>query len=71
LEAGARRFAMTLGRAMTLALMIEQAQWSLDVEGDGRALAAARRFAQSGVNLLADMDRTEAAALANDAPLPV
>ncbi len=69
LEAGARRFAMTLGRALTLALMIEQAQWSLEVEHDGRSLAAARRFAQSGINLIAEMDRKEASALANDEPI--
>ncbi|MFQ5400769.1 MAG: acyl-CoA dehydrogenase family protein [Anaerolineae bacterium] len=71
LEAGARRFGMTLGRALALALLVEHAQWSLDQDQDGRALAAAHRFAQSGVNFIADMDRGEALALANDEPLPV
>ena len=71
LEAGARRFGMTLGRALALALLVEQAQWSLEHEEDGRPLAAARRFAQTGVNLLADVDPAEAAALANDAPLKI
>jgi len=71
LEAGARRFGMTLGRALALALLVEHAQWSLDQEQDGRALAAAHRFAQSGINFIADMDRVEALALANDEPLPV
>ena len=52
LEAGARRFAMTLGRTMELALLIEQAQWSEDHERDGQAIAAARRFAEAGVNLI-------------------
>jgi acyl-CoA dehydrogenase len=54
LEAGARRFAMTLGRTMELALLIKHAQWSQDHEADGRATAAARRFANSGIDLLVD-----------------
>ena len=44
LEAGARRFALTLGRTMELALLIKQAQWSEDS-------ASAQRFAASGINL--------------------
>jgi len=70
-EAGARRFAMTLGRATELALLVRHAQWSLDHEGDGRARAAARRFALHGIDLLADADRAESEALADDRPLPV
>ena len=70
-EAGARRFAMTLGRALALALLVEQAQWSLDHEQDGRARAAARRFAHNGVDLIADVAGDEAHALANDIPMPV
>ena len=54
LEAGARRFAMTLGRALELALLINQAQWSLDHEHDTRSTASARRFAQSGIDLIVD-----------------
>jgi acyl-CoA dehydrogenase len=54
LEAGARRFAMTLGRTLELALLIKHAQWSQDHEADGRATAAARRFANSGIDLLVD-----------------
>jgi alkylation response protein AidB-like acyl-CoA dehydrogenase len=54
LEAGARRFAMTLGRTMELALLIKHAQWSQDHESDGRATAAARRFASSSIDLLVD-----------------
>ncbi|RME40733.1 MAG: acyl-CoA dehydrogenase, partial [Caldilineae bacterium] len=46
IEAGARRFAMTLGRSLALALLIGHAQWSLHHEHDGRAAAAARRFAR-------------------------
>ena len=66
LEAGARRFALTLGRAFALALLSRQAQWSLDHERDERPLAAARRFAASGVNLLADMDAHDARLLGRD-----
>jgi alkylation response protein AidB-like acyl-CoA dehydrogenase len=66
LEAGARRFAMTLGRTFALALLARQAQWSLDNERDERALAAARRFAAAGVNLLSDMDPIDARRLARD-----
>jgi acyl-CoA dehydrogenase len=56
LESGARRFALTLGRTMELALLIKHAQWSLDHEADGRAIAAARRFANSGNDLIVDHD---------------
>jgi hypothetical protein len=56
LEAAARRFAMTLGRTMELALLIKHAQWSQDHEADGRATAAARRFANSGIDLLVKHD---------------
>ena len=69
-EAGARRFALTLGRALELALLIEQAQWSIDNEQDGRARAAARRFARSGIDLILDVDPADSLALANDEPLP-
>jgi len=54
LESAARRFAMTLGRTMELALLIKHAQWSQDHESNGRATSAARRFANSGVDLLID-----------------
>lgn len=48
LESGARRFALTLGRTMELALLMQQAQWSQDEQ----AAAAARRFAASGIDLI-------------------
>lgn len=66
LEAGARRVAMTLGRTFALALLAQQAQWSLDHEQDGRALAAARRFVGAGINLLVEVDAGDARALADD-----
>jgi len=69
-EAGARRFGLTLGRALSLALLTEHAQWSLEHEGDGRALAAALRFAQTGVDtIVEDVDANMARALANDEPI--
>ena len=52
LEAGARRFSLTLGRLVELALLIRHAQWSRENERDGRSAAAARRFALSGVDLI-------------------
>jgi hypothetical protein len=45
---------MTLGRTMELALLIKHAQWSQDHEADGRATAAARRFANSSIDLVID-----------------
>ena len=66
LEAGARRFAMTLGRAFALALLARQAQWSIEHERDQRPLAAARRFAAAGVGLINDMDANDARRLARD-----
>jgi acyl-CoA dehydrogenase len=56
LEAGARRFSLTVGRTMELALLIEHAQWSQDHEGDDQATVAARRFARSGIDLIVDYD---------------
>jgi acyl-CoA dehydrogenase len=68
MEAGARRFAMTLGRAFALLLLCRQAQWSLDHEKDERALFAAERFARNGVDLVAMEDIGASGALANDVP---
>ena len=64
LEGGARRFALTLGRAVELALLARHAQWSLEEEKDSRALAAARRFAAHGVNRVVDMDAEDSRRLA-------
>jgi acyl-CoA dehydrogenase len=72
LEAGARRFALTLGRSLALALLVEHAQWSIDRERDGRPRAAALRFLRNGVDRVADASADEAgdAALARDEWLP-
>ncbi len=67
LEAGARRLALTLGRAFALALLVRHAQWVLDSGGDARVAAAARRFAAAGVDLSGDRDATDAQLLADDA----
>lgn len=52
LEAGARRFALTLGRAVELALLICHAQWSQEHEQDQQSTTSARRFAQASVDLI-------------------
>jgi hypothetical protein len=56
---------MTLGRALELALLTNQAQWCLDNGFGPRTAAAARRFAHNGVDQIND------AALADDAKLLV
>jgi len=53
-EAGARRFAMTLGRSIELALLCEHAAWALDAGRGGRAAAAARRLGRNGVDLIVE-----------------
>jgi alkylation response protein AidB-like acyl-CoA dehydrogenase len=65
-EAGARRFALTLGRTLALGLLIRHAQSSLDVDGDEHALAAAVRFARHGVNLIAEDDGEQSRLLGLD-----
>ncbi len=69
IEAGARGFALTLARSLELALLVQQGQWSIDQEHDGRAAAAAVRFARHGIDFLVDPD-SSAAALGDDRPLP-
>ncbi len=68
-QAGARRVAMTLGRALQLALLCEHAQWSEDHDGgraeakDGSGIAAARRFAAGNLDALVDHDPGESTLL--------
>ncbi|HEY8040613.1 MAG TPA: acyl-CoA dehydrogenase family protein [Polyangiaceae bacterium] len=62
LEAGARRFALTLGRALELALLVDHAAWAAG-RGDPRPAAAARRFARNGVDLVCDDDMQDDARL--------
>ena len=68
LEAGARRFALTLGRTLELALLLNHAQWSLVHERDGRSASAARRFSAAGVDLICEMNADDAIRLAGDLP---
>jgi alkylation response protein AidB-like acyl-CoA dehydrogenase len=69
-EGQARRLALTLGRTLALALLADHAQWCLDSGRGPRALAAARRLALSGVDLLAagEPDAGETALLAGAGP---
>lgn len=69
-EAELRRFALTLGRSLALALLVAQGQWSLDHGGDARSALAAQRFASSGVDLLArePIEASATRALALDEP---
>jgi alkylation response protein AidB-like acyl-CoA dehydrogenase len=56
LEAGARRFALTLGKSLEVLLTARHAQWSLDAEQDGRSAAATERLAARRLNHIADLD---------------
>jgi alkylation response protein AidB-like acyl-CoA dehydrogenase len=55
MEAGARRFAMTLGRVLEQSYLVAHAQWCLDNGRGPRAAAAARRFARTGVDLISEI----------------
>lgn len=59
LQAGARGVAMTLGRALQLALLCEHAQWALDHEKDLSGIAAARRFAAGRLDTLNEVSVDE------------
>ncbi len=63
LEAGARRVALTLGRALELSYLVAHAQWCLDHGRGTYAAAAARRLARNGVDLVDDLDRDDTRAL--------
>jgi acyl-CoA dehydrogenase len=66
-EAGARRFALTLGRALQAALLASHAQWEAE-RGDRDASHAAVRLAQNGLDLI---HRPLAADSPHPAPVPV
>lgn len=53
-QGGARRFALTLGRALELALLCRHAQWSTDHERDDRASIAALRLMVNGIDQVLD-----------------
>jgi hypothetical protein len=58
LEAGARRLALTLGRAVELALLVDHAAWAA-ARGNRRPAAAARRLGRSGIDSLWSGDVAE------------
>ena len=64
LEAGARRFALTVGRALELALLSAHAQWCLDAGRGPRAAAAARRLSANGIDLIASIAAADSSQLA-------
>ena len=67
LEAGARRYALTLGRSLELAYLCRQAQGSLDQEKDPRPAAAARRLRAHGVDRIREeLPPEDAGLLGND-----
>jgi len=64
LEAGARDFALTVGRSLALALLARHAQWALQAERDERPLAAALRFGLHGVDRIGACDLAASRSLA-------
>ncbi|UCH47358.1 MAG: acyl-CoA dehydrogenase family protein [Betaproteobacteria bacterium] len=67
LEAGARAFAMTIGRATALLLMARHAQWLLDHDGDRRGCYSALIFCRHGVDMInEDVVHTHARGLMED-----
>ena len=56
LQAGARRLAMTLARALQLTLLCEHAQWMMDHDGDRRGYAAAMRYSRQPIDLMTEVD---------------
>ena len=65
-EAGARRFALTLGRSLSLALLVRHAQWAFDSERDERPIAAALRLGRHSVDHTSAEDLTSSRSLALD-----
>jgi len=65
MEAGARRFALTLGRTLETVLLASHAQWALD-QGDPRPAAAARRLAANGIDGITVASAEDARLLAGE-----
>jgi hypothetical protein len=63
-QSGARRFAMTLGRIMQLALLIEHAQWAAKSSEAEAAIFLAERLAHAPIAALADLQPATDAILA-------
>ena len=56
MQAGARRLAMTIARALQLTLLCEHAQWMIDHGNDRRGYAASMRFSRVRVDLMHEVD---------------
>ena len=70
-QAGARGFAFSLARLMAAALLLDDAQWSYQFDGDGRGIAVAQRWCQRQLTPLITPDRdwrSQSEALARDLP---
>jgi hypothetical protein len=65
-DASARGVAMTLARALEVLLLASHGQWALGAGRGGRAAAAVRRLARSGVDLVAEAPAEETALLAGE-----
>jgi hypothetical protein len=65
-EAGARRFALALGRALEVALLAGHAHWALHHAADARPAAAARRLAAAGIERLMTVEPDDTLRLALD-----
>lgn len=70
LEAGAHRFATTVGRVLSIAFMIEHADWSLRENQDGRPAAAVKRFLNMHINHISNLDPHDAYVLTWDFNCP-
>jgi alkylation response protein AidB-like acyl-CoA dehydrogenase len=66
LEAGARRLALILGRAVALALLSEHAQWAIDTGTDQGPADAASRLTAKGFGRIFDPAPTSTRRLAMD-----
>jgi len=55
-----------VGRSFELALLARHAQWSSDNQRGSYALAAARRFSATPINLIAGIDCNDSMALLGD-----
>lgn len=63
IEAGARRLAMSIGRAYELALLVKEAGWLLNTKKSRRGIAAAKRFYRHGIDQISDIDTRDEADL--------
>lgn len=70
LQAGARRFALTLGHALELLYTARHAEWALQRDQDARSAAAAERLAAQPITRIAEWDADGAEALAREEHSP-